>query len=99
MNKQQTDNEFRSRADAFIRLANEQRHDAANDKVNASLLYAATRFNAFVVASAAQNADEMREDKEEAVRYFTQKFSEMLVENIDDYIGNYQDYIQKFRKT
>ena len=99
MSNQHTDNEFRARADAFIRLANEQRRDAANDKVNASLLYAATRFNAFVVASAAQNADEMREDKEEAIRYFTQKFSEMLRENIDDYIENYQDYILKFRKT
>jgi hypothetical protein len=91
MSRQQTDNEFRACADAFIRLADEQRHDAANDKVNASLLYAATRFHAFVVASAAQNADEMREDKEEAIRYFSQKVSEMLSENIDDYIANHQD--------
>jgi hypothetical protein len=47
--------------------------------------------HAFVVASAAQNADEMREDKEEAIRYFSQKFSEMLSENIDDHIENHQD--------
>ncbi len=98
MSNEQTDKEFRVRADAFIHLANEQRKNANNDKVNASLLYASTRFTAFIVASAAEDVAEMKEDREEAVRYFTEKFREMLVENIDDYIGNYADYIQKFRK-
>jgi hypothetical protein len=98
MSNEQTDKEFRVRADAFIHLANEQRKNANNDKVNASLLYASTRFTAFIVASAAEGVEEMKEDRDEAVRYFTEKFREMLVENIDDYIGNYADYIQKFRK-
>lgn len=98
MGNEQSDIEFRNRADAFIHLANQQREDAANDKVNASLLYAATRFNAYIVASAAQDVAEMKEDKEEAVSYFTEKFREMLIENIDDYLGNYADYIEKFRK-
>ena len=68
-----------------------------NDKVNASLLYASTRFTAFVVASAAQDVEEMKEDREEAVDFFTERFRRMLVENIDDYVGNYGEYIQKFR--
>ena len=91
------DKEFRGRADTFIRVANEQRRDASNDEVNASLLYAATRFNAFVVASAAQDVEEMKEDRDEAVDFFTERFRRMLVENIDDYVGNYGEYIQKFR--
>ena len=99
MNNQQTDQEFRARADAFIHLANEQREKAENDSVNASLIYAATRFSAFIVASAADSAEEMKADRAAAVSYFTEKFREMLRENIDDYLGNYEDYIQKFRKT
>lgn len=93
------DKEFRGRADAFIHLANEQCRAASNDAVNASLLYAATRFNAFVVASAAQDIEEMRRDRDEAIKYFTERFRQMLVENIDDYVGNYAEYVQKFRKT
>lgn len=99
MSKEQTDEEFRLRADAFIHLANEQRHDASNDEVNASLLYAATRFNAFIVASAAKDVEEMKEDRDEAIRYFTERFRQMLLENIDDYVQNYEDYIQRFRKA
>jgi hypothetical protein len=60
-------------------------------------IYAATRFNAFVVASAAQDVEEMREDRDEAVEFFTDRFRRMLIENIDDYVGNYGEYIQKFR--
>jgi aspartate/tyrosine/aromatic aminotransferase len=99
MREQQTHKACRARADALTGLANEQRNDARNDKVNASLLYAASRFTACVVASAAQRAAEMRNDKDEATRYFTQESSAMLVENIDDPIGNYQDCIQRFRQS
>lgn len=74
MSNEQSDTWFRERADAFIHPANDQRRDADNDKVNACLLYAATRFDAFVVAAAAQDVVPMRDDKGEAVRYGTEKF-------------------------
>jgi hypothetical protein len=61
--------------------------------VSASLLYAASRFNAFIVASNAIDAEEMRRDSERAVDYFTEQFRKMLSENLNDHIENFEKYI------
>ena len=84
--------EFWSRADEVIAIANEQVKDSTIGKVSSSLLYAAARFNAFNVASSADDVDEMIKDKEEAIRYFTEQYRKMLLENLDEYIENYQEY-------
>lgn len=87
--------EFWERADAVIHLANDQCEAAPRSKVSASLLYAAARFNSFIVASSAANLDELRQDKNEAVKYFTEQYQKMLIENLDDHIANYEKYIGK----
>jgi hypothetical protein len=46
-----------------------------------------------------RKAAEMREEKNAATRYCTQKISEMLVENIDDDIEKCQDCIPWFRQS
>ena len=84
--------EFWKRADQVIALANEQVKDSTIGKVSSSLLYAAARFNAFNVASSADDVEEMKRDKEEAIRYFTEQYKNMLIENIDDYIENFKKY-------
>lgn len=86
---------FWERADAVIRLANEQGTKVPNSSVSASLLYAAARFNAFIVASGATGPDGMRADKEEAIRYFTEEYRKMLSQNLDDYTENFDVYMQK----
>ena len=84
--------EFWERADQIIALANEQVQDSTIGKVSSSLLYAAARFNSFNVATSANDVEEMEKDKEEAVRYFTEQYKKMLIENLDDYIENFVKY-------
>ena len=90
--------DFWKRADEVIHLANEQRESESNHKVGASLLYAAARFNAFVAASSSADLEEMKTDRDEALEYFCDEFRKALVENLDDYIANYEEYIEKFRR-
>jgi hypothetical protein len=86
------DTAFWARADEVINLVNQQSEETASDEVSASLLYAAARFTSYLVASSAENADEIKAGKEEAVEYFTTQFRQLLIDNIDDYIENYDEY-------
>ena len=95
MSNDETPPEFWERADQVIALANEQVADSTVGKVSSSLLYAAARFNSFNVASLADSAEEMKSDKEEAIKYFTDQYKKMLIENLDDYIENFEKYKRK----
>ncbi|QBE62372.1 DUF3144 domain-containing protein [Pseudoduganella lutea] len=95
MSENGIDAAFWERADAIIRLANEQGTKAPNSNVSASLLYAAARFNAFIVANGASSADSMQKDKEDALRYFTEEYRKMLSQNLDDYVANFATYLEK----
>ncbi|GGY56988.1 DUF3144 domain-containing protein [Pseudoduganella albidiflava] len=86
---------FWERADAIIHLANEQGTKVPNSNVSASLLYAAARFNAFIVATGATSAEAMEKDKEEAIRYFTDEYRKMLSQNLDDHIANFNTYMPR----
>jgi hypothetical protein len=86
---------FWERADAIIGLANEQGTKVPNSNVSASLLYAAARFNAFIVANGTSDAATMKADKEEAIRYFTEEYRKMLSQNFDDYIANFDGYLPR----
>jgi len=87
------DEHFWHRADKFINLANEQSQEVTPGEVSSSLLYAAARYNAFIAAATAQNIDELKKNKEEAIRYFSNQYYEMFVENIEDWIENYEKHI------
>ncbi len=87
------ESEFWDRADALIHVANDQCKEAPNSKVSSSMLYAAARFNAFIVAVGARDLDELNADKEAATAYFTEQYRKMFVENLDDYIDNYAKYV------
>ncbi|MCX4026829.1 DUF3144 domain-containing protein [Endozoicomonas sp. SM1973] len=91
------DHEFFKRADEIISLANTQCDSTANESVSLSLLFAAARFNAFIVASSVRNIEELKAEKPEAVKYFKEQYEKMLVENIDEYIKNYSNNIEKQR--
>jgi len=92
------DKEFFDRADAIIALANSQCDDFPIGKVSSSLLFAAARFNAFIVASSAKDLDQLKEEKEEAIKYFKQQYEKVFIENMDEYIKNYGKNIQEQRK-
>jgi hypothetical protein len=92
--KGQVDAGFWDRADAYIHLANRQCGEVPATKVSASLLYAASRFNAFVVASSLPGSAALEARKAETLEYFTGEFRKMLEDNLDDHIRNFDKFIK-----
>ncbi len=95
MSSNEPSKEFWDRADEVIRLANEQCKSEDIGKVSSSLLYASARFNAFNIASTSEDVDELKNDKDEALKYYCDQYRKMLIENFDDYIDNYAEYFEK----
>jgi uncharacterized protein YeeX (DUF496 family) len=91
---QNMDKDFFKRTDAFIQLANQLTQEQDLGKVSASLLYAAARFNAFIVASSAADKAEADRNKVQAIDYFTNQYRAMLLANMDDYIEKFDEYLK-----
>ncbi len=79
------DEAFRHIADRVIDLANELIGDHDPVLVSTALLYGASRFSAFTVASQAEDVEQFRQEKQPASDYYAQEFSRMLAENLEDY--------------
>ena len=91
---QDTDPKFYDRADAHIYLSNDQiSGDVSRGEVSASMLFAASRFNAWVSATGFESADAMKAGREEALGFFTAQYRLMLEENFDDYADNFERYM------
>ena len=91
---EQIDAEFYSRADSFIDLANEHCKTVERGKVNASLMYSVARFNAWISAAASTSGAQMQEAKAARMEYFIGQYREMLEENMDNYIKNFDAYMK-----
>ncbi len=87
------DKEFYEMADAYIALANEQKKNANQGKVSATFLYAAARFNTFIVASGSDSASDFASSKEKVFDYFMDEYKKMLEEHFADYAENFDHYI------
>ena len=94
MSEEDVDKEFWTRADKFIDIANKLCVETAVGRVSSSLLYAAARFNAFMVYANAENIEEMKQEKKVALDYFAGQYKKMLEENLDDHIENFEKYSQ-----
>lgn len=90
MSDADVDLQFKAIADQFIDLANQQVKNAHAENVGMALLYAASRFNAYVVASNAENLEKYESDVKTASDFFQGKYQEMLRENLDDYKKAYE---------
>ena len=88
------DDGFFDRADAHINLANEQLKSETRGKVSASMMHGLARFNAWVSACGWHNGEEMQKSKGETIDYFVNEYKKMLEENLDDYINNFESYMQ-----
>ena len=99
MSNDKPDTEFWDRADEIINLANKQCDNASNGKVSSSLLYAVARFNAFIIASSAKDAEELNNDKVQAIEYFTEQYKKMLAENIDEHIKKFENNIEEQKNS
>ncbi len=95
MSDQQPDEEFWNLADQFVGLANQTSEVASRGKVSAAMLFAAARFNTFVMASTVRGPEEFTARKQEAIAYYVGQFEKMLRENLDDYEVNFSRYVAK----
>lgn len=89
----EVDDKFYDRADAHINLSNEQLKEIGLIKVNDSMMYSVVRFNAWVSASGFDSAEEMSASKDEIIEYFSIQYRKMLVENVDNYIANFDKFM------
>jgi hypothetical protein len=71
---------FHEVADEFINLANELSDDWAQPLLSAAIMYAAARYNAFNF----QSVDGNDGNREDAIRYYTEQYSKMLRENMQE---------------
>lgn len=85
------DKEFYELADAHIALANTRMGKTKPAMVSATLLFAAARFNAFVISASAETKAQMLLDKESAIAYFMQEYEKNLRENIDEHLARYDN--------
>ncbi|MEN9500865.1 MAG: hypothetical protein RI964_150 [Pseudomonadota bacterium] len=91
---QDNDQQFWDLAEQFVELANTSLENADAGKVGAAMLYAATRFNAFVVASSSLDRAEFIEDMDESMEYLSKQFRHMLGDNLRDFRDNYKQYMK-----
>jgi len=99
MSNTDKDSEFYTMADAFIGLANQQCKDADPGKVSATFLYAAARFNTYIVASNSASTESFAQNKEKSFEYFMAEYRKMLEEHFSDYKENFEKYINGDNKT
>lgn len=87
------DESFYDRADEHINLSNEQLKQVGDfGKVNASMMFGTTRFNAWVSARSFTSGEEMAEAREAMLKYFCDQYRLMLEDNLDDHIRNFELY-------
>lgn len=85
MSNEDIDNEFRRMADTFIDLANKHADTINPENVSMALLFAASRYNAFIVASHSENEQQFEAERERAHEFFSTEYARMFNENFDDY--------------
>lgn len=83
------DKQFYDMADAYITLANSQLNETKPSRVSAAALFAASRFNAFVIAAAAGSKEQLVVEKEAAITYFMNQYETMLRDNIDEHLARF----------
>lgn len=90
------DQAFFERADAHIHLSNDQlKQVESRGQVSASMMYGTARFNAWVSACGFESGAQMAQTRDETIEYFCQQYRLMLEENLDDYIGNFERYMER----
>ena len=81
---QNNDKEMYDNADKFIGLANEMSKTVSPGEIGIALRYAAARYSAFEASIRTNN---LAEDKDKHVEFFTKTFTEMLQMNFEEYIN------------
>jgi len=88
------DDAFYARADAHIHLANDQLKESSAGTVSASMMFGTSRFNAWRSATGFESAEEMKAAIDKTIAYFVAEYEKCLIENLDDYIKNFDRYLK-----
>jgi len=94
VNEEELDAQYRKMIDSFIDQANNLAENNSPENVGMALLFAASRFNAYVVSQHAENLENFENDLDKARSFFSAQYREMLDENLDDYKKVYDKYFQ-----
>ncbi|MDH5548041.1 MAG: DUF3144 domain-containing protein [Gammaproteobacteria bacterium] len=98
MNDNTKDKAFLDLADTFIALANQHCTEEDLGRVSAAFLYAAARFNTYVVASSAPDAKEFASYQSRAMIYLQSEYQKMLTEHFADYAEHFNAYLNRTSK-
>ena len=93
------DGNFYKRADDHITLANGHISEKITpaDTTN-SLMFASSRFNAWIAAAGFKSSEEMQKEKQEILDFFTTQYRHMLEENFNNYIDNFEQFMRAFKE-
>ena len=86
------DKQFWDMTDSFIQLANTHLNEVKPSRVSACALFAASRFNAFVITAASESKEQLIAEKEAAIAYFLDQYEKMLRENLDEHLARYDPH-------
>ena len=89
---------YRRTVDLFIDQANELAQDNSIENVGMAMLYATSRFNAFVVSQHATTLEDFEKDVPGAREFFRGQYAQMLDENLEDYKKVYTKYAHLLKK-
>jgi hypothetical protein len=98
INDDELDVAYRGMVDLFIDRANELAEDNSPENVGMALLFAASRFNAYVISQHAQTLEDYERDLPKAHEFFLDQYQQMLDENLEDYKQVYSKYAQFLKK-
>ncbi|EMR12031.1 hypothetical protein MPL1_12578 [Methylophaga lonarensis MPL] len=87
--------EFFDRADEFIKIANQHMQQGVEaGQVSAAFMYGLARYSAWFTASGWTNGQDMAKARDETVEFFVNEYRRMLELNMDDYIQNFDTYVE-----
>ena len=98
LSDEELDEIYRRMVDMFIDHANEFAESESQENVGMALLYAAARYNAFVVSQHANTLEDYERDLPRAREFFRGQYQQMLDENIEDYKQVYTKYAHLIKK-
>ena len=98
LSDEELDEIYRAMVDSFIDRANELADSNSRENVGMALLYAAARYNAYVVSQHADSPDRYEQDVPRAREFFNDQYRRMLDENLEDYKSVYGKYAHLTRR-
>lgn len=93
--KYATDDNFYNRADDHIKLANQQLGRVGMAPVGGSMMFAVARFNTWVNAYENKSRENLQRSRDEIIQESVAQYKKMLEDNLDDYIENFDNYMQR----